>query len=110
MPRSPHPLVLVVDDDRDTRELYRVVFEMAGFTVESAESVHEAARVARACQPLVGLCDWRLPDGTGPEVAAALRAVHPSLVLVALIGVTFGRGEEQEAADAGFDDVLRKPI
>ena len=43
------PLVLVVDDDTDTRELYRMVLESVGYRVEDAGHVSSAdAALARA--------------------------------------------------------------
>jgi len=93
MPTSSQPLVLLVDDDRDTRELYRLIFEMAGYAVADAGTIAGAIHLASVTPPLVAVCDWCLPDGSGLDLATALRADSPCTVLIALTGVSFDRAE-----------------
>jgi CheY-like chemotaxis protein len=104
------PLVLFVDDDCDTRELYRLIFEMAGYAVADAGTIAEAVRLSRLSAPLVAVCDWCLPDGDGLDLAAALRADHPCTLLVALTGITFDRAGAEEVRARGFSRILEKPI
>ena len=68
------PLVLVVDDDTDTRELYRMVLESVGYRVEDAASVSSADAALARVGPDVVLTDWLLPDGNGLDVCRALGA------------------------------------
>ena len=49
-----------------------------------AETVREAVHGADASSPDVVLLDWRLPDGTGADAAAAIRARHPDAALLFL--------------------------
>ena len=51
MTTDHHPLVLVVDDDSDTRELYRMMLESVGYRVEDAGQVHSALAVAAGASP-----------------------------------------------------------
>jgi DNA-binding NtrC family response regulator len=57
--------ILIVEDDRETRELYGMAFESAGYDMTSATSVEEAMRNLRARHFDVLLSDYCLSDGTG---------------------------------------------
>jgi len=105
------PLVLVIDDDRDTRELYRLVLDMAGYRAAEAGDIEEATRVATVLKPDLALCDWRLPDGDGLALAHRLRALPCArrLPLVAVTGVTLRGDALTTARAAGLEQVLLKP-
>jgi CheY-like chemotaxis protein len=83
------PLVLVVDDDADTRELYRMMLESVGYRVEDVASV-SSADAALALRPDVVLTDWLLPDGNGLDVCRALgrRVLTRHVPVVAVTGLT----------------------
>src|SRR5579859_7059941 len=53
-------VILVVEDNPDTRELYRLVLESAGYEASSAISVHEALELLRARHFDVLLSDYSL--------------------------------------------------
>jgi CheY-like chemotaxis protein len=67
------PLILVADDDRDTRELYRACFDLSGFRTAEAATGAEAIALTRRILPDVLLTDLVLPDLDGCEVATSLR-------------------------------------
>jgi len=60
--------ILIVEDDQQTRELYGMAFESAGYDVASATSVAEAMRHLRARHFDFLLSDYSLADGTGVNV------------------------------------------
>ena len=67
------PVVLVVDDHDDTRDLYATFLGAMGLaTVEATTCAEALARVASAAVDAVVL-DRRLPDGDGCDVARALK-------------------------------------
>jgi CheY-like chemotaxis protein len=106
-----HPLVLVVDDDPDTRELYHMMLESVGYEVASGGSVRASLELAMKKTPQVVITDWRLPDGDGLSVADALRE-HYALRHVPLIAVTGVSMTARMTADLrvrAFTDVLVKP-
>jgi DNA-binding NarL/FixJ family response regulator len=80
--------VLVVDDERLFAELMRVALSRAGDieVVGIARSVAEAVATAPGLRPAVVLSDYHLPDGTGADVARALRRVHPEVSVLVLTG------------------------
>jgi len=74
---APLP-VLIVDDARSVRTALVRLLRRAGITCIEAESVAAAAQVdatAIAC----ALLDLDLEDGTGVDIAKALRARRPDL-------------------------------
>jgi two-component system, cell cycle response regulator DivK len=108
---SDRPLVLVVDDDRDTQDLYAFMLDGAGYRVESASTVRRVDEVLDQVTPAVVISDWRLPDGDGLAVAAALRAPARTrhVPLVAVTGVTMSAELRARALAAGFGTVITKP-
>jgi two-component system KDP operon response regulator KdpE len=109
---DPSPLILIVDDDRDTRDLYRIVLEAASCHVEEAGTLADAVRSAARRQPDLVLADWMLPDGDGLSLGRQLRglpALH-AVPLLAITGVTMTREELARAREAGFNRILEKPV
>jgi PAS domain S-box-containing protein len=104
-------LVLVVDDDSDTRELYRMLLESVGYRVEDAGHVRTATAAALALVPDVVVTDWLLPDGEGLDVGRALRANRHTrrIPIVAVTGVTLDPPAEETASLEGITAILQKP-
>lgn len=104
------PVILVADDDRDTRELYRAFFDLSGFRTAEAANGSQALLMARQLFPDVLLTDLVLPDIDGLSVAWTLKddpntaAIHVLLVT----GYAFD-GLERQAIRAGVERALIKP-
>lgn len=63
---SPHPHILIVDDDQDIRETLRLALEDEGYEVYEAEDGAEALNMLRkSAQPFVVVLDLRMPRLTG---------------------------------------------
>jgi CheY-like chemotaxis protein len=106
------PLILIVDDDPDTRDLYRIVLETASCRVDEAGTLADAVRAASTTRPDLVLADWMLPDGDGLTLGRQLRA-QPALgdvPLLAITGVSMTREELEVARAAGFQQVIEKPV
>ena len=103
------PSILVVDDDRDTRELYRACFDLSGFTTGEAATGAAAVEAARRLRPDVLLTDLILPDIDGFEVARRLRREVPMMRVIMLTG--YGIDDFQtRASSEGIARALLKPI
>jgi signal transduction histidine kinase/CheY-like chemotaxis protein len=101
--------VLVVDDDAMVRAVVVRQLGMAGFSVAlstgaAAEVEAYFKREGRAID--VALLDVNMPDCSGPELAARLRALDPSLPVVFMSGVE-PNGPETAALGDAF---LAKPF
>jgi CheY-like chemotaxis protein len=108
---SPSPLVLVVDDDEDTRDTYAFCLESAGFRVQCAHDGAEAIAKARDLIPDVLIMDLSLPLVDGCEATRVLKAdpATRGIQIVALSGYS-GKSQVDEAKAAGVDAYAVKPI
>ena len=61
------PTVLIVDDDRNLRRLYKAELDSAGYRTLVAESGREATEIAAAESPDVVVMDIRMPEMDGLE-------------------------------------------
>jgi two-component system, cell cycle response regulator DivK len=104
------PLVLVVDDFTDGRELVAEILTYAGFRTAQASTGHEALDRALSLQPDVMLLDLSLPGLDGWEIARRLRAdpIGKTLRIIALTAHATP-APLSRARDAGCDVVLTKP-
>ena len=102
--------ILIVEDNVDARDALRMLRELDGHTGEAVEEGQQALEVARAKDPDIALVDIGLPGIDGYEIARRVRARDRRRpVLIALTG--YGQPEDRRrATDAGFDDMLVKPV
>lgn len=101
--------ILVVEDDRETREFVRRGLEQAGHTVDAAGDGHEGLIMGTSGRYDVIVLDRMLPEIDGLTVLRTLRAADnavPVLVLSALGEVD----HRVEGLRAGSDDYLTKPF
>ncbi|GAB3745145.1 sigma-54-dependent transcriptional regulator [Lysobacter olei] len=100
---------LVVDDERDIRELLVMALGRMGLRCDTASSLADARnQLARQSFDLC-LTDMRLPDGSGMDLVAEISQKHPETP-VAMI-TAFGNVEAAvEALKAGAFDFVAKPV
>lgn len=106
-----NPLVLIVEDHADTREMLRILLNMIGCRVIEAEDGEQAMSVAEMGHPDVILLDVRIPLLDGLTVTRLIRS-HPVLNEVPIVLIT-GMATPQlhrEAFSAGCNDCLIKPL
>ena len=104
------PLVLVVDDFQDAREMYAECLDQSGFRVAQAESGDEAVAKALALQPALIVMDLALPGMDGWTATRTIKtdARTSRIPVVALTG--HARSDASSAAhEAGCDAFLTKP-
>lgn len=107
---NPSPLVMVVDDFRDGRELVAEVLTDAGLRTEQACDGREALTKAFALGPDLILLDLSLPGVDGWEITRRLKA-DPVTRRIQIIALTAHatRGPLERAREVGCDLVLTKP-
>jgi CheY-like chemotaxis protein len=66
------PLVLFVDDDADTREMYQLALHLEGFAVLIAANVADAIRCVIETPPAVIVTDLAMPGMDGHELISWL--------------------------------------
>jgi len=105
------PLVLVVDDYEDTRELYAEYLDFSGYRAQTAADGREAVRRALRGNPSVIVMDLAMPILDGWEATRILRA-DPRTKHIPIVVLT-GHAEptqRQRARDCGATAVLTKPL
>ncbi|MGH8110179.1 MAG: sigma-54-dependent transcriptional regulator [Arenimonas sp.] len=106
---NPPRSALVIDDERDIRELLVLTLGRMGLRVDTAADVASAKAQLAANKYDICLTDMRLPDGNGLEVIAHLNQRFPETP-VAMI-TAFGNVEAAvEALKAGAFDFVSKPV
>ena len=100
--------VLVVEDDRDIRQLLRTLLEAEGYRVVLAESAARALIEARSHQPDAVIVDLGLPDRDGQSVVVEIREFASIPILV--LSARTMEAEKIRALDGGADDYVTKPF
>ena len=103
--------VLIVEDERDIRDLVLFHLEREGFQVSSASSGEEALRQVRHTSPDLVLLDLMLPAMGGLEVCRKLRQ-DPATVALPIVMLT-AKGDEVDRVlglELGADDYIVKPF
>ncbi|MCF6289631.1 MAG: response regulator [Desulfobacterales bacterium] len=103
--------VLVVEDNRDSRELVAKVLKARGYGVVEAVDGEEALRLVEQVRPGLILMDISLPRMDGHEVTRRLKSSE-ELKAIPVIALTAHamKGDREKALAAGCDGYITKPI
>jgi CheY-like chemotaxis protein len=110
MSKPDAPLILVVDDYQDAREMYAEYLQFSGFRVAEARNGNEAVAQAFSLRPDLILMDLSLPGMDGWEATRVLKADERTrhIPVVALTGHALA-GASEGARKAGCDSFVTKP-
>ena len=105
------PVVLVVDDDEQSRKLMQLVLKIEGYQVETADCGQHALERIGSEVPDAVVLDFFMPGMDGPELCARIRALPlpRKLPLIVLSGYDDSKAR-RDALDAGADDYVLKPL
>jgi CheY-like chemotaxis protein len=113
MPRQSgkKPIVLVIEDYRDSREMLKLILETLEYRVLTAANGQEALALAASNDLDLILTDFGLPDMDGLSVVRRLRKLNARLRHVPIIMLTaLDRNEYyDDALSAGCTNFLTKP-
>jgi CheY-like chemotaxis protein len=100
-------MILVVDDEREIRNLVRILAERAGYRVQEASSSEEALLMLEenALEPKLLLTDIAMPGMNGLALAATMHHLRPGLPVIFMTGFA----DEYQAQLSG-SVCLRKPF
>ncbi|MCK9366279.1 MAG: sigma-54 dependent transcriptional regulator [Metallibacterium scheffleri] len=101
--------VLVVDDERDIRELLTITLGRMNLLVDSAGSVGDAKRLLAEHRYDLCFTDMRLPDGSGQELLELIAAEYAEMP-VAMITAYGNVDAAVNALKAGAFDFVSKPV
>ena len=106
---SPSRSALIVDDERDIRELLVLTLGRMGLRVDTAANLGEARELLAGGRYDLCFTDMRLPDGNGIELVGEIARNHPSTP-VAMITAFGSMDLAVEALKAGAFDFVSKPV
>jgi len=101
--------ILVVDDERDIRDVLSSFLEEKGYEVILASNGEEALELVERVNPQVILLDVNMPGIDGIETCRRLKAEEKSRS-IPIIMITAFQDREIEAYLEGADDFVVKPF
>jgi len=101
--------VLVVDDEKEIRDLLSIYLTEEGYEVISASTGDEAINLAKTQHPQVILMDVKMPGIDGVETCKRLKEGEETK-LIPVIMVTAYQDRDVEAYLEGADDFVNKPF
>lgn len=106
---AANPVLMVVDDEPDLRDMLSEYFTRHGFTVCTAPDAAAARLSVAEAVPHVMLLDVNMPGENGLSLARWFRQAHPHAGLVML--TTVGESVDRVVGlELGADDYLPKPF
>lgn len=104
------PLILIVEDESDLRQMYAQQLASSGFDVIEADNGQEALNRGSTLVPDVVLMDLSIPIVDGWEATRRLKAdSRTAHIPVVALTAHDGSGELQRATTAGCDWFVPKP-
>lgn len=101
--------ILVVDDDKNTRLLFRAVLEEAGYTVSCASDGERALGVMDEEHIDLVVLDIMMPHIDGYEFTKTLRDTNNNLPIL-MVSAKQLPSDKHKGFAAGTDDYMTKPI
>jgi len=103
--------VLVVEDEKDIRELVRFHLEQEGYAVREAETGEDGLSRAAADRPALVILDLMLPGTDGLEVCRRLRAGEGTAHLpIIMLTARAAEVDRVLGLELGADDYITKPF
>lgn len=103
------PVILCVEDDRDTQEMLSLLLQQQGYKVKTADNCADALRLIQENTISLVLMDNLLADGNGIDLCAQVREFNKQLPIIFLSGSVYENAHEN-AFKSGANAFLTKPV
>jgi DNA-binding NtrC family response regulator len=103
------PTILVVDDDRNTRETLRRGLEREGYTILTAEDGSKAVPILQDRDVDLIITDYKMPGMDGLRLATTASVIRPSVAVI-MISAFANVDTAVSAIKQGIFDVIEKPV
>ena len=108
---APSPLVLVVDDDDDIRDILSYGIEASGCRCLTAESGEAALRILKSEPVEVVISDVQMNGMSGLDLLEKIKTLYHEPPPVVMMITAYGDSENySKAIKLGADDFLTKPV
>ena len=101
--------ILIVDDDEDILEIFKMALLEEGYGVETAVSGMEALSKVKENNYDVAVLDMVLPDLQGDKLALEIKRQHDSVNIIFVTGYA-SMADCINSLPIGVSDILLKPI
>lgn len=102
--------ILFVEDQPDTRFLYRKLLMKAGFSVTVASNGNEALSLFRKEYYEIIITDWLMPDMDGLELTKVIRNEFQIQPIIIVLTAVDSPSAKNGALFAGADEYIAKPV
>jgi DNA-binding response OmpR family regulator len=100
--------ILIVEDDSDIQDIFKIIFSSNGYEVECIDKGLSVAGRKNNLPDLI-ILDKQLPDVSGTEACKTLKASKETCN-IPVIMISAAPGLAAAARDAGADDFIEKPF
>ncbi len=100
--------ILVVDDDRNIVNTFKMILEGKGYIVDTAYNALDAMRKANKLHYDLAIVDMALPDTLGDVLVEELMSIHDNLSIIMVTGYSNYKDQIQQNPDSG--ELLMKPV
>ena len=105
------PLVVLAEDNEDTRHVYGLILRHFGYDVADAPTGEDAIEVTRALHPDLVLMDIGLPGIDGWEASSILKSdPETGTIPVVAFSARIDSTTDLAGRSAAFDGFIRKPV
>ena len=101
--------ILLIDDEKDIREVVTIALEDAGYQVTSADDGESGIRMCEAVSPQIVITDIRMPKMDGIQVLEAVKKMNPDIEVIVV--TAFGEMDLAiRALQLDASDFITKPV
>jgi len=101
--------ILIVDDDKQVREVLHQIFLTAGYNCRLAQDGREGVVMFKAARPPLTVTDLKMPNMTGIELLQQVREVDQDAAVIVLTGAADVK-TAIESLKLGAYDFIMKPV
>ena len=101
--------IIIIDDEKDIRDVMTITLEDANFKVFSAENGQSGVQLCREISPQIVITDIRMPKMNGIQVLETLKSMNPDIEVIVI--TAFGEMDVAiQALQLDASDFITKPI
>lgn len=103
--------LLLIEDDRQIRQLYSLKFKKAGYEVSEAENGEDGLQLAEEKMPDLVVLDLKMPVMSGEEMLEKMRATDWGEAIPVIVLTNISRDEAPRSlAYLGIEDYIVKAM
>lgn len=102
--------ILVVEDDKDIRQMYAEVLQSNGFSVYTAFNGTDAIEKYKETKPDLVFMDSEMPEVDGVEAFEKIKGFDNNAKVVMITGYSDNDKRFENAIENGLEAIITKPV